>query len=336
MGKRLPQLNSVTQTNPDNYLLIDDSSYDESKKIKLKDIDIFNFDVKNLREETDSKIATAITGFEEKKNKLSTFSANPNPEDYYSALAVNKEIIVLKEDINNIDKKTATKEQLSMAIAGLQDDVDGRFYTIENNLEDFKNEVEDDFSSVEDNFSSMDILQLSERRVYNGWITENGQWGYIDNDFYKFILLPIRGGETLELTSQEVQAGSIACLREEPTIGETLEFSTAEGWGNRRDCRGNNLKYVLPEDGRYLWVSMVFAGNKSEPVQFKINEYDYTISARENVQKIIEANKALSTLVNTLQAKISELSDRFDSFEENTAAIIEDYNIAVDLIGGVE
>ena len=44
MGKRLSQLNSVNTTNPEDYLLVDNNNFYESKKIKFKDINLKNFD----------------------------------------------------------------------------------------------------------------------------------------------------------------------------------------------------------------------------------------------------------------------------------------------------
>ena len=68
MSKRLSQLNQIEQATPENYMLLDAENFLESKKIKLKDIDIENFNTTKFynREQADEKIISAIAECVEK------------------------------------------------------------------------------------------------------------------------------------------------------------------------------------------------------------------------------------------------------------------------------
>lgn len=57
MSKRLSQLNQIEQATPENYMLLDGENFLESKKVKLKDIDIENFNTTKIynREQADEE-----------------------------------------------------------------------------------------------------------------------------------------------------------------------------------------------------------------------------------------------------------------------------------------
>lgn len=57
MGKRLSQLNQIEQATREDYMLLDGEDFLESKKVKLKDIDIENFNTTKIynREQVDEK-----------------------------------------------------------------------------------------------------------------------------------------------------------------------------------------------------------------------------------------------------------------------------------------
>ena len=60
MGKRLSQLNQIEQATREDYMLLDGENFLESKKVKLKDINIENFNTTNFynREQADEKFVS--------------------------------------------------------------------------------------------------------------------------------------------------------------------------------------------------------------------------------------------------------------------------------------
>lgn len=60
MGRRLSQLNQIEQATPENYMLLDGENFLESKKVKLKDIDIENFNTTKFYNKTEVDEKTVV------------------------------------------------------------------------------------------------------------------------------------------------------------------------------------------------------------------------------------------------------------------------------------
>jgi hypothetical protein len=161
-----------------------------------------------------------------------------------------------------------------------------------------------------DKYSSLDLLSLTFRDKNFGWVSLEGKWIYVGLDNYVFVVLPVLGGDVLEIAPNSNAVASIACLRSFDGAEQdaNVDFSEDENWQRRIDVNSDK-SYVLPNDARYLFVAIVYSGTDCAPVKCKVSGYDYALPARNNIQnlyKMIENISGNSILDHTVTFYVGE------------------------------
>lgn len=138
-----------------------------------------------------------------------------------------------------------------------------------------------------DKYSSLDLLSLEYRDKNFGWVSLEGKWIYVGLDNYVFVILPVSGGDVLEIVPNSNAIASIACLRSFDGAEQdaNVDFSEDGNWQRRIDVNSEK-SYVMPEDAKYLFVAIVYNGVDCTPVKCRVSGYDYATYARKSIQDI--------------------------------------------------
>ena len=151
-----------------------------------------------------------------------------------------------------------------------------------------------------------------------GFLNSSGVWKYTDNSGYKHIVISVKGGETLKITSQTSKASYLAALKTySVTADESADFSTASGWTGRKQVNSNSSgSFTLPSDARYLYLAVLNGGSDITPVEIILDDINLKASTtadalREYTDDEISALKSYTdaqdaNLVN--DAKIREIN----------------------------
>ena len=115
MGKRLSQLIQVDKAEKEDYLLVDGEEYSESKKIKIKDIDINDFNTEkfytkineNFVEKERNKSLSSNDFTDDDKNKLD--NSQEKLKSGVNIKTINKQSILGK---GNIETQVGTQVQI--------------------------------------------------------------------------------------------------------------------------------------------------------------------------------------------------------------------------------
>ena len=139
MGKRLSQLNEIENKNltQDDYLLVDGEGYLESKKVKLKNINISNFDTNDFytREQSDE----VFVG----KEKGKDLSTNDFTDEYKLKIDNSQEKLVDGKNVKTINGQSILGAgNLELQGTGGSDVDLSNYYT--------KEEIDDKFDNIED------------------------------------------------------------------------------------------------------------------------------------------------------------------------------------------
>lgn len=117
---------------------------------------------------------------------------------------------------------------------------------------------------------------------YTGIIQSTGKWNYTTNSSYKYVLIPVSGGETISLVGNASRATYYAALKTytTPTDNASVDFSTETepvAWNGRKTLNTNAVvQATLPSDARYLYVTVLNGGNDSAPQKIVLNNYEIT------------------------------------------------------------
>jgi lysophospholipase L1-like esterase len=126
---------------------------------------------------------------------------------------------------------------------------------------------------------------LDEMLQQTGAISSSGKWNLLDNENYKYIVIPVSGGENLVINKgvDNETPTVIACLQERPDVSEDPVFSSDPAWSSRIEVY-NETRYTIPDDGKYLLVMVNYGGKDTLPTKFICGGYDYTVRARDNIK----------------------------------------------------
>jgi len=152
--------------------------------------------------------------------------------------------------------------------------------------ENVSNKIQETEQNLINTIYSMDLLNIQYRERIKGAILTSRIWGMV-TDNYQFVLIPVKGGNIVDITSNGYINGTMACLKSFSGVvdGESPDFSEVEGWTGRVDFAGNT-KRVLPDDAKYLYILVVYSGQDCTPIKCNIGGYDYLTTAHENIQNI--------------------------------------------------
>jgi predicted nucleic acid-binding Zn-ribbon protein len=199
-----------------------------------------------------------------------------------------------------------------------------RITTNEGNISNLQTNVE----TTKNKLFSTDILQLHQRETQNAFIGLNKKWIKVDSPDYEFVLMPIKKGDVVNITvaderEEKKPSGSIALLNGLPEIKEngSVNFVEDSYWQERKDIIGEHTYSSLPDDAQYLYVSLVYNGIEVPLTRLEINGYDYLLSAKDNIQKTIDALSSVSV--------VEEITNQSNNDELPTAKAVKEYTDAI-------
>ena len=141
----------------------------------------------------------------------------------------------------------------------------------------------------------VNVTDISSLETHNGFCLSTGTWGNI-NDSYQYVLIPVFGNQiTLNMVGCESKEIYYAGLRSysEPVNKAALDFSEDDAWSGRRTLpKGSTINTTVPEDVKYLLVSVLSNNIPSYPTSFsltasigggKVNNLMDRVSALEKI-----------------------------------------------------
>lgn len=145
----------------------------------------------------------------------------------------------------------------------------------------------------------VEITDLSLYETNYGFIGNAGTWINI-NEKYQYVIIPITSkGAKLQVTALEDAVFYFAGLRSfdsTPSVNDTPDYSTAEGWtGRRTGSMGNTHSYQIPDDVKYLYVNVVYNTKPVYTTDFKLTipESDGRINILEKKVEALEQGTTL-------------------------------------------
>ena len=177
--------------------------------------------------------------------------------------------------------------------------------------------VSEKFSELEENIETYkaltynSIFEIGDAIYGNGYMSESGRW--IVSETTKHICIPIHQYDMLVIKANKDFPCTFAILSDY-TInnknGDNIQFAEGE---SRVVVNSNSKKSytVTSENAKYLCINVSNEGNDYMPSSLIVNEYDYSIDFRSNINLSINNSKLLTDISNNFGKKLSECA-QFD------------------------
>lgn len=161
------------------------------------------------------------------------------------------------------------------------------------------------------------ILEMEQRTGYIRWDTDTttAWWDFL-NGGYKYVVIPVKGGETISGIGNGASSGRIHILANYNTPtqnGDPVTYATGFFGATTyfRIAEINNV--VLPEDARYIIVQTYNDGTDVSPASLKINNKEYAESVRDEINSLHYGNG-----VNWIQFGDSITAGYYSYFDPST------------------
>ena len=161
------------------------------------------------------------------------------------------------------------------------------------------------------------LVSIDEMEQRSGYIRGSGSsayWDFITSNDYKYVVIPINGGEVISGVGNGVSGQRINILASYTTptaSGDPVTYATGYNDATTYSSIANGV--TLPSDAKYIIVQTMVNGNDVSPLSLKINNEDYALNVRDEINELHFGNG-----VNWVQFGDSITSGYYSYFDPQT------------------